>query len=85
MGRSMAGMGRIGRGMQTQIHWNEYTKSFESTARADLQSTLATALLQVKPSFNPGIVSGITANGSREEFIRTATLALMSTPEYQLC
>jgi hypothetical protein len=42
-------------------------------------------LLQLKPGFKPGLIGQYSQSNSRENFLRTATIQIMSTPEYQVC
>ena len=81
-GRKMA---KIGKPIRVQIEWNRYTKHFESIPREQLLPALSTGLLQVKPGFNLDLLKTYADNQSREAFIKTATLRIMGTPEYQLC
>jgi hypothetical protein len=67
------------------IDWNSYLKNFDSVSKDKLIDTISLSLLQVKPGFNNLLISGYTDNGSKQEYIKTATIQIMSTPEYQLC
>jgi Uncharacterized protein conserved in bacteria len=67
------------------IDWNTYLKNFDAVAKDKLIDTICGNLLQVKPGFNDSLISGYTDKDSREAFIKTATIQIMSTPEYQLC
>ena len=68
-----------------QIDWNRFTKHFESVPREQLLPALSASLLQVKPGFNLDLLKTYADSHSREAFIKTATLRIMGTPEYQLC
>jgi len=50
-----------------------------------LIGSIATNLLQTKNSVSNELIKQYADAGSKESFIKTATLQLMSTPEYQLC
>lgn len=76
---------RIGRPIHAAIDWEGYTKSFAATAREKLVDVIASTLLQVKPSFGSGLITQHADSSSREAFVRSVTLQIMSTPEYQLC
>ncbi|MDQ3845251.1 MAG: DUF1800 domain-containing protein, partial [Bacteroidota bacterium] len=78
-------LGRIGRPIRATIEWNSYTKHFEKTSREQLVTTLQNTLLQVKPAFSTAIINQYTDNSSKENFIKSATIQIMSTPEYQMC
>jgi uncharacterized protein (DUF1800 family) len=67
------------------IDWTPVFKVFAKTGRADLPARLNEIILQTKTSVNPNILKRYTGNTSREAFIRSTIVELMSTPEYQLC
>ena len=67
------------------IDWNSYLKNFNAVSKDKLIDTICGNLLQVKPGFNDALISVYTDKDSREAFIKTATIQIMSTPEYQLC
>lgn len=73
-----------GQQIKVVINWNIYTKQFEQVPREQLLNKLSDALLQLKPA-NTTPVAKYTDSTNREQFIKTATIQLMSTPEYQLC
>jgi uncharacterized protein (DUF1800 family) len=71
--------------IKTQIAWDDYSKNFESVPREQLLGKIQTSLLQVVPAFQNDLIKQFADASGRENFIRTATLQIMSTPEYQLC
>lgn len=71
--------------LQVDVDWNAYTTNFLNVPREKLIREMSASLLQVKPSFKTDIVTSYADNRSKENFIRTATIRMMSTPEYQLC
>ena len=71
--------------LQVEVGWSGYLKFYESIPREKLGDTIATYLLQVKPGVPIDLVRQFSDQSGRENFIRTATLQLMSLPEYQLC
>ena len=77
--------GRIGRPIRATVDWNAYVKNFEATPREKLVEAVNSSLLQVKPSFNNALIQQYTDSSSRDAFVKSATLQVMSTPEYQLC
>ena len=79
------GYGKTGRSINAVIDWSNYLKSFENVSREDLIVALSGILIQTKSYVDTGLVKQYTDNGSRESFIKTATIRIMSTPEYQLC
>ncbi len=67
------------------IDWNNYVKYYNDVPKEKLLVAMQDLLLQVKSGINPGVIKEYADNGSRESFIESATLQIMSTPEYQLC
>ena len=82
---AMKSLKRLGKPVLVKIDWSLYTKNFESIPRETLQAHISSILLQVKSQVNPDLIKQYTDNSGRENFIKTATLQIMSTPEYQLC
>ena len=79
------GYGKAGRPINANIEWTAYLKNYEKVPREALVASLQSSLLQVKPAFTPDLIKGFADSSSRESFIKTATIQIMSTPEYQLC
>lgn len=67
------------------IDWKSYLKYFDKTEPVQLVDTIAASLLQVKSSVSSDLIGRYASSANRDSFIKTATLQLMSTPEYQLC
>ena len=78
-------MKRINRPLIVNIDWSLYTKHYESIPREALLPTISSNLLQTKSQVKPDLIAQYADNTGRENFIKTATLQIMSTPEYQLC
>lgn len=76
---------RMNRPLIVNIDWSLYTKHYESIPREALLKTVSSNLLQVKSQVKPDLIMQYADNSGRENFIKTATLQIMSTPEYQLC
>jgi uncharacterized protein (DUF1800 family) len=79
------GYARAGKPINAKIEWGTYTKNFESTPRENLLTKIQSALLQVTPVYKADLLKSYSDSSSRESFIKTATLQVMSTPEYQMC
>jgi hypothetical protein len=62
-----------------------YTKHYDPIPREALLATVSSNLLQAKSQVKPDLIMQYADNSGRENFIKTATLQIMSTPEYQLC
>ena len=76
---------RQGRPIEVDIDWKPYVKVYESVRKEHLLEKISGHLLQVKSRVPAEILKQYTDETGRENFIKTATLQLMSTPEYQLC
>jgi uncharacterized protein (DUF1800 family) len=77
--------GKAGKPIQADIFWKLYTKQFDSVSRENLLATLQTALLQVAPRFGKDTILNFADSSGRENFIKSTTIQIMSTPEYQMC
>ena len=84
-GYAQKAMGRLNKPIQVTIDWKQYIKNFESTPRESLLPVISGFLLQTKSRVQPDLINKYADQNGREQFIRTATLQVMSTPEYQLC
>ncbi|MCX6208889.1 MAG: DUF1800 domain-containing protein [Bacteroidetes bacterium] len=72
--------------ISAKINWADYIKLFEKVERNNLLNNLKSLILQTdNKSINNSVVENNINTSSREEYIKTATVALMSCPEYQLC
>ncbi len=79
---------RYGGGRQqinANVDWSLYVKNYESVPRENLAETISKILLQVKSSVSMDLIKQFSDQTGRENFIKTATLQIMCTPEYQLC
>ena len=81
--RGYAGMRR--QQINADVDWKPYLKFYESIPRENLGETMSASLLQVKSRVSMEIIKQHADQSGRDNFIRTATLQIMSTPEYQLC
>ncbi len=78
-------MDKMNKAIQVDIKWDEYVKNYESVPREALLTTISGVLLQTKTRVQPDLINKFSDQTARDKFIRTATLQIMSTPEYQLC
>jgi hypothetical protein len=86
MGRKKGKMGKKGgQVISAAVDWETYLKKFEKVPREKLLGSIAGILIQGAEPVNEKIISKYIDAGSRESFIKTVTIQLMSTPEYQLC
>ena len=77
--------GKAGEQLTATINWSGYFAPLEAVKREALVASIAGILLQTKKTIDPATLQQYTDAGSRESFIKTVTIQLMSTPEYQLC
>lgn len=68
-----------------QINWDAYLRAYENVPREKLAETIAGALLLNRSNIDRILLENYADNSSRENYIKTVTIAVMSTPEYQLC
>ena len=70
---------------KNKIDWPIVVNIFNKISRAELLEAVSRVLLQVKSKPSPNLLLKYIDENSRESFIKTAIVQLMSTPEYQLC
>ncbi|RYY55693.1 MAG: DUF1800 domain-containing protein [Chitinophagaceae bacterium] len=73
------------RQINASLDWSLYHKHFEKTDRSKLLNAMAGVLLQTGSAVSESVLRAASDESSREAFVRTASIQLMSTPEYQLC
>src|SRR5258708_23189824 len=78
-------MGRAGRPINAEIDWSKYIKYYEKIPKEELVNDISAILLQTPKAVSADVISQYADAASRESFIKTATIQVMSTPEYQLC
>ena len=71
--------------IRATIDWKEYMENFDKIQKDQLIGSIASNLLQTKSGVSSELIKQYSDAGSKESFIKSATLQLMSTPEYQLC
>jgi uncharacterized protein (DUF1800 family) len=72
--------------VDTTIKWNMPYNQLQKTARENLLVSMASLLWQTNVSkLNKALVEKFMDISSRERYIQTGIIHLMSTPEYQLC
>lgn len=78
--------GNTAQRIMADINWDEYMKVYKDIPRENLVDVMATILLQTPDgSIKKDTVSAAADASSKETFIKSVTVALMATPEYQLC
>jgi uncharacterized protein (DUF1800 family) len=74
-----------GQQINANVDWTLYVKNLEKVARENLVDSMSKTLLQVKPAISSDVIRQFADESSRDNFIKSATIQIMSTPEYQLC
>ena len=77
--------GKGAKPINADLDWKLYVSHFENTKREELINNIAGILLQTKTAVRADIIKGYSDESGRESFIKSATIQIMSTPEYQLC
>lgn len=78
-------LAKAGKPIRADIEWASYTKNFETVPRDKLTTALTEVLFQTKTNLTKAAIKNFVDESGRENFIKTATIQLMSTPEYQMC
>lgn len=78
-------MGKAGKPIKADIFWENFLKHFEGIPSEQLLDAVQAALLQLKPVYTANLIKQYADASGRENFLKTAALQIMSTPEYQMC
>jgi uncharacterized protein (DUF1800 family) len=73
------------KGGTATIDWPAVNKIFEKVPREKLLENISATVLQTKSQVSNKVLEKYVNAGSRENYIKSAIVNLMSTPEYQLC
>ncbi|HUX85150.1 MAG TPA: DUF1800 domain-containing protein [Chitinophagaceae bacterium] len=77
---------QMSRKVEATVNWDPYLKAFDAVSQEDLPGAIASALIVNAPKrIDKSLLDNFSDQGSREHYIETLTINLMSTPEYQLC
>jgi hypothetical protein len=71
--------------INADVDWKLYLKHLEKTPRDLLVKKMSSLLLQVESTVSADVIRQYADESARDSFIRSATIQIMSTPEYQLC
>jgi uncharacterized protein (DUF1800 family) len=88
MGMMEAGAKRLKdsvKGATANIDWQAVNTIFEKTSREKLLENITGSVLQTKNHVSNTVLDKYINNASRENYIKSAVVNLMATPEYQLC
>jgi hypothetical protein len=78
-------MGKATRPINAEIDWSKYVGYYNGIPRNELVNDISGNLLQTKRAVSADIINEYSDTTDKESFIKTATIQIMSTPEYQLC
>jgi len=67
------------------VDWAAVSKVFESTPREKLLQKISETVLQTRSIVSTDLLNKYLNQASRENFVKSVVINLMSTPEYQLC
>jgi uncharacterized protein (DUF1800 family) len=67
------------------VDWSLVNKVYASTAKENLLTKISETLIQTKSKVSTTVLSKYINNESRENYVKSAIVNSMSTPEYQLC
>lgn len=80
------GNGKNGFQIKANVDWEKFTGQFEKIAKENLYTEIEQMLLQTKANtVDKTVILENVNTVSREAYIQSLAVALMSTPEYQLC
>jgi len=88
MGQMMEGIKKMKdavKGGTATIDWAAVNTIFEKVPREKLLETIEATVLQTKTKVSIVVLDKYLNAASRENFVKSAVVNLMSTPEYQLC
>jgi uncharacterized protein (DUF1800 family) len=71
--------------INANVDWSIYVKHLDKVSREELIDSMSKLLLQVRSSIGNDVISQYADQTGRDSFIKSATIQIMSTPEYQLC
>jgi len=66
------------------VEWDVYLQNFTSTEKTKMIETLSQTLLQ-RQGLNKNLLLKYADISGRDNLVKSVTIELMSTPEYQLC
>lgn len=73
------------RRVNATINWDAYVQEYKDIPRERLADEIAGALLVKNSGASKPLLDKYADSSTRENYIKTVTIDVMSTPEYQLC
>ncbi|MEP7144894.1 MAG: DUF1800 domain-containing protein [Ferruginibacter sp.] len=74
-----------GKKVMAEVDWQMAAKIFEKVSKENLLSKISETVLQTRSRVSSNLLAKYINNESRENYIKSVIINLMSTPEYQLC
>jgi uncharacterized protein (DUF1800 family) len=71
--------------VQSNVNWSPIITAFENVPTENLADAVSSLVLQTKTKISNHVLEHSINKDSRENYIKTIIVELMSTPEYQLC
>lgn len=71
--------------INASMSWDQHYKQLTKVKREELLPVITSHLLLTSGNITKETISKYIDDSSREAYIKTATIQIMSTPEYQLC
>jgi hypothetical protein len=81
---------RIARGKQqghirAEVNWDTFVSHFENISPSKLPANIIQFVLQTSATASSRVATTYADGAQKGTFIKSLTIRLMSTPEYQLC
>lgn len=71
--------------LHVTVDWTGVIKVFDKISKENLMKKVSDIVLQTRNTISSNILNRYIDNTSKEAYIKTTMIELMSTPEYQLC
>jgi hypothetical protein len=76
---------REGQMIRATIQWDGYLKQFDQVPDDQLSNEIAVGLLQQSSTISAQTMKKYIDASNRDNLIKSTSIQIMSTPEYQLC
>ncbi|MCX8020595.1 MAG: DUF1800 domain-containing protein [Chitinophagaceae bacterium] len=76
---------RYGKALKAEIRWDEFLRFYQNLPKEKLIISISETLLQAKTNVPVQVIYSFSKRKDQKDFIKAATLYMMSLPEYQLC
>lgn len=73
------------RRVNANVNWDPYIQHYKDVKREELADSIAQSLLVKNGKIDKQLLEKYSDSSSRGNYIKTVTIDVMSTPEYQLC